>query len=72
MSSALQQGERRGRKEGVRRGGKGGGELEASPPPSSLLAGLPVGNSGSGEGRERTTQVAEAGDGEPPVSSYTL
>jgi len=33
----------------------------APPPPSSLLAGLPAGSSGGGEGRERGGRGAEAG-----------
>jgi hypothetical protein len=48
---------------GVGRGGKGRGELMASPPPSSLLAGLPAGNSGGGVGRGRGRQGLRRGMG---------
>ena len=46
------------------------GRADGLAPPSSLLAGLPAGNSGdSGEGRVRRGRLSEAGAGnrEPPV-----
>lgn len=63
MPTTLQQGERKGRKEGLGEEEKEGDELMAPPPPSLLLAELSAGNSG-GEGRESGRRGFE----EPPVS----